>query len=130
MKKFLEDFLNWLAIMGFTIILAPIWYFILTYGFNVDLANFSKKIGGMLIVFPPFIISGFLVSLFEEQEKENNTPKVEEQKVDEPKEDEPKEDEIITVTEIKGVKKIIKNGKVIYCEQLKADELKVFEQLK
>jgi pilus assembly protein TadC len=52
--------------------------------------------------------------------RENNTPK----------EDEPKVDEIISVTEIKGVKKIIKNGKVIYCEELKADELKVFENLK
>ena len=56
--------------------------------------------------------------------KQTDNPETEKLKTDNPE-----NDEIITVTEIKGVKKIIKNGKVIYCEQLKADELKVFEQL-
>jgi hypothetical protein len=56
--------------------------------------------------------------------KQTDNPETEKLKTDNPE-----NDEIITVTEIKGVKKIIKNGKVIYCEELKADELKVFEQL-
>ena len=43
--------------------------------------------------------------------------------------DNPKESEVV-VTEIQVEKKIIKNGKVIYSEKLKADELKVFENLK
>lgn len=44
--------------------------------------------------------------------------------------DNPEESEIVVVTEIHGTKKIIKNGKVIYSEKLKADELQVFEKLK
>lgn len=125
MKKFLEDFLDWLKIMGLTIVLSPIWFLILTYGFNVDLANLSKKFSGLLLFLPPFIISGILIELFDKEEveveqEENNTPKVEE----------PKVDEIISVTEIKGTRKIIKNGKVIFSEELKADELKYFEKFK
>ena len=44
--------------------------------------------------------------------------------------DKPKESDDVVVTEIQGERKIIKNGKVIYSEKLKADELKVFENLK
>ena len=111
--------------MGLTIVLSPIWFLILIYGFNVDLANLSKKFSGLLLFLPPFIISGILIELFDKEEveveqEENNTPKVEE----------PKVDEIISVTEIKGTRKIIKNGKVIFSEELKADELKYFEKFK
>lgn len=87
MKKFLEDFLDWLKIMGLTIVLAPIWYFILTYGFNVDLANLSKNDFELLVVLPPFFISTFLIYLFDKKEVEQ--------------EEEPKEDEIISVSEEK-----------------------------
>lgn len=69
----------------------------------------------------------FLVGIWQMVEVFKQTDNTETEKL---KTDNTENDEIITVTEIKGVKKIIKNGKVIYCEQLKADELKVFEQLK
>lgn len=73
--------------------------------------------GGVTLLF-------FRLLVYKEEEPEEN-PKTENLKTDNPE-----NDEIITVTEIKGVKKLIKNGKVIYCEELKADELKVIELLK
>ena len=76
-----------------------------------------------------FICGGISVIffwLFESEGKEpEETPKTV-TNIDKPKES----DDVIVVTEIQGERKIIKNGKVIYSEKLKADELKVFENLK
>jgi hypothetical protein len=57
--------------------------------------------------------------------KQTDNPETE-TNIDKPKES----DDVVVVTEIQGERKIIKNGKVIYSEKLKADELKVFENLK
>ena len=83
----------------------------------------------LLVVFSPSYCLLFIYYFYFIDDNPEETPK-EKTKTETLKTDNPENDEIITVTEIKGVKKIIKNGKVIYCEELKADELKVFEQLK
>jgi hypothetical protein len=72
--------------------------------------------GGMTLL-------SFWAFVSEEKEPEE-TPTV--TNIDKPKES----DDVVVVTEIQGERKIIKNGKVIYSEKLKADELKVFENLK
>lgn len=76
-----------------------------------------------------FICGGISVIffwLFESEGKEPEEPPKTVTNIDKPKES----DDVIVVTEIQGERKIIKNGKVIYSEKLKADELKVFENLK
>lgn len=72
--------------------------------------------GGMTLLFFWGVVS-------EEKEPEE-TPTV--TNIDKPKES----DDVVVVTEIQGERKIIKNGKVIYSEKLKADELQVYEKLK
>ena len=116
MKKFLIFVLSLLGFLlfGFITLVFCKEIFVLH---NYDLVNWY------CLFFYGFL---FLSSILQMVEvfKQTDNPETEKLKTDNPE-----NDEIITVTEIKGVKKIIKNGKVIYCEQLKADELKVFEQL-
>lgn len=117
MKKFFMKFLYFCCflVMGlFTFVMGIEIFDKHNYDFMNWFSLFSCGFGTLL----------FFWGFVSEEEPEEN-PKTENLKTDNPE-----NDEIITVTEIKGVKKIIKNGKVIYCEELKADELKVFEQLK
>jgi hypothetical protein len=129
MKKFLEDFLDWLKIMFFVIVLTPIWYFILTYGFNVDLANLSKNDLKLLVVLPPLIISIFLVYLFDKKEVEQEEKEPVEIEPKKKKKKKKKESEIICVTEIQGKRKIIKDGVVIFEEEIKGADLKGVRQI-
>ena len=117
MKIFFMKFLYFFNFVFFGFF-SIVFCFVIFDKHDYDLKNwfFLFFSGGMTLLF-------FWCFVSEEEPEEN--PKTENLKTDNPE-----NDEIITFTEIKGVKKIIKNGKVIYCEQLKADELKVFEQLK
>lgn len=121
MKKFLE-FVGFLFVIFISGLFFLVSFELIFVKHNYDLVNwfFLFAMGG----FTFFLISGTIAWIVCELKKTDN-PETENLKTDNPE-----NDEIITVTEIKGVKKIIKNGKVIYCEELKADELKVFENLK
>ena len=118
MKKFFMKFLYFCCflVMGF---------FTFVFGLLIfDKHDYNLINWFFLFFFSAFTLLCYWLLVYKEEEPEEN-PKTENLKTDNPE-----NDEIITVTEIKGVKKLIKNGKVIYCEELKADELKVFEQLK
>lgn len=132
MKKFLEDFLDWLKFMFFLIVFTPIWCFILTYGFNVDLAKLSKNELELLVFGLPLILIGLFCLLFGKQE-ENNTQKVEELVEKEPEEkatpeklktDNPNTNDpskLYIFSGEKGKIIMVRDGKVIYEEDMKVD---------
>lgn len=112
------------------IVILFVWHNILEkiFGYNLDQLSHYNTALFHLLMSPVYIFALFCCVYFNLGDDSEETP--EENSKTETNIDNPKESEVVVVTEIQGERKIIKNGKVIYSEKLKADELKVFENLK
>lgn len=112
--KRMKKVVIFLCFVFFVLLISLLVYIQVSPDFSTEQKDTSIKIFFVLL----WLIGSCIYTL------ENNTPKEDdEEKIENntPKEDD--EDEIISVTEIKGVRKIIKNGKVIYCfKELKEEE--------
>lgn len=108
------------VLLYFSLLFSVVWFFLSFY------IIFVKHHYDWWCWFFLFMSGGGIFAVIDELksiETPEEKPKTE-TNIDKPKES----DDVVVVTEIQGERKIIKNGKVIYSEKLKADELKVFEK--